>query len=162
MNNSPKHILISLLGRTPQILTETLYALMIRRKIPISEIWVLTTNECVPAITQKLLDSGAGKFYQFCRDWGIDEHKIKFNSEHILLAGDISNSPTAPPNSDSCEPLVNLILNVLRNLTHDPNTVLHCSLAGGRKTMSVYLAFALQFFGRAGAGSVVPCAGTSR
>lgn len=45
MTDSYNNILISLLGRMPQILTETLYALMIRRKISISEIWVLTTIE---------------------------------------------------------------------------------------------------------------------
>ena len=147
-NNQPKHILISLLGKTPQILTETLYALMVQQKIPISGVRVLTTEECLPAITANLLDSNSGKFYRFCRDWQIDSRQIKFNAQHILVAEDLGEKSYAPPDARQCEPLVNLILTELRALTSDPDTVLHCSLAGGRKTMSVYFAYALQFFGR--------------
>ena len=40
------------------------------------------------------------------------------------------------------------ILAFIRHLTADPTTRLHCSLAGGRKTLSVLLGFALQLFGR--------------
>jgi len=95
-----------------------------------------------------LIDSKTGKFYQFCRDWQIDRQAIQFDSDHILVADDINQKTTGKPNSAQCEPLVNLILHILRQLTQNPNTILHCSLAGGRKTMSVYFAYALQFFGR--------------
>lgn len=148
ISNEQKHILISILGRTPQILTEALYALMISRKIPISEIWVLTTKEGYPAISEHLLDSHHGKFYEFCHDWNIDPSTIKFDAEHIMVAEDLDHRSQASPDAEQCEPLVNLILKVLRMLTSDPTIVLHCSLAGGRKTMSVYFAYALQFFGR--------------
>jgi CRISPR-associated protein NE0113 (Cas_NE0113) len=40
------------------------------------------------------------------------------------------------------------ILDFIRLLTDDPATRLHCSLAGGRKTQSVSLGFALQLYGR--------------
>jgi CRISPR-associated protein (TIGR02584 family) len=40
-----RHLLIALLGRTPQILTETLYALCVDQGVPISEIWVISTYE---------------------------------------------------------------------------------------------------------------------
>ena len=40
------------------------------------------------------------------------------------------------------------ILAVIRRLTDDPTTRLHCSLAGGRKTQSALLGFALQLYGR--------------
>ena len=148
MIKQQKHVLLSILGRTPQILTEALYALIIQRKIPISEIWVLTTREGFETIIDYLIHPQSGKFYAFCHDWQIDAQKIKFNSEQILVAEDLSSPSKAMPDTQECEPLVNLILTVLRNLTNDPNTVLHCSLAGGRKTMSVYFAYALQFFGR--------------
>jgi len=148
MIDQKRHILVSLLGRTPQILTETLYALMVGRKIPISEIWVLTTREGFQEITEKLLDSNCGKFYDFCQDWNINPHTIKFDSNHIKVAHDLGDESTISPNREKCEPLVDLILQVMRKLTKDPKTILHCSLAGGRKTMSVYFAFALQFYGR--------------
>lgn len=148
MSNQQKHVLISLLGRTPQLLTEALYALMIRQKIPISEIWVLTTKEGFQAITEHLIDPSAGKLYAFCQDWQIDLQEIKFNSEQILAAEDLSREANTALDTERCEPLISLILKVLRKLTSDPDTVLHCSLAGGRKTMSVYFAYSLQFFGR--------------
>ena len=148
MDNQKTHILVSLLGRTPQILTETLYALMIRRKIPISEICVLTTKQGQRAITEHLLHPQMGKFYEFCCDWQIDPLKIKFNSESISVAHDLHNEIDIFLQAEKAEPLINLILRELKKLTADQNTVLHCSLAGGRKTMSVYFAYALQFFGR--------------
>jgi len=96
MTDSYNHILISLLGRTPQILTETLYALMVSRKIPISEIWVLTTQEGFQVITEHLIHPKSGKFYAFCHDWQIDAQKIKFNTEQILVAEDLSSEANAP------------------------------------------------------------------
>lgn len=145
MNSKKKHILISLVGRTPQILTESLYALMVGLKIPLSEIWVLTTEEGQQTILTHLLNANSGKFHQFCHDWQIDPSKIKFDAENILMAQDFNNVVS---NVEKCEPLVNLMLKLIKRLTQDSSNILHCSLAGGRKTMSVYFAFALQFFGR--------------
>ena len=42
--NNYTNILIAVSGSTPQILTETLYNLVVQRKIPIDEIYVLTTT----------------------------------------------------------------------------------------------------------------------
>jgi CRISPR-associated protein Csx14 len=148
MNKKPKHILVSLLGRTPQILTETLYALKIERKIPIAEVRVLTTAEGREAISEHLLHPKTGKFYEFCRDWEIDPAEIKFDSESISVASDLDNEIDIFSQVEKAEPLINLILQELKKLTADQNRVLHCSLAGGRKTMSVYFAFGLQFLGR--------------
>ncbi|MBD3338448.1 MAG: TIGR02584 family CRISPR-associated protein, partial [Candidatus Lokiarchaeota archaeon] len=55
---------------------------------------------------------------------------------------------SSPGITNPDQSMVNLILKLLHSLTEDPNTVLHCSIAGGRKTMSIYFAYALQFFGR--------------
>ncbi len=38
------------------------------------------------------------------------------------------------------ETFLELILRVLWDKTSDPRTAVHCSLAGGRKTMSTYMA----------------------
>src|SRR5207237_3833730 len=42
----------------------------------------------------------------------------------------------------------NQICEIVRELTRDPDTRLHASAAGGRKTMSIYLTAAMQLFGR--------------
>jgi len=46
------------------------------------------------------------------------------------------------------EIVANAITETVRKLTSDPNTALHVSLAGGRRTLSYYLGYALSLFGR--------------
>ena len=46
------------------------------------------------------------------------------------------------------ETAADLIVEQLRRLTVDPDTELHVSIAGGRKTMGFYLGYALTLFGR--------------
>ena len=50
--------------------------------------------------------------------------------------------------ADDSAAVADQILALIRRLTDDPATRLHCSLAGGRKTQSVSLGFALQLYGR--------------
>ena len=48
MNTKPRqHILVSVMGQTPQIVTETLYALMVKRTppVPISAVYIVTTSK---------------------------------------------------------------------------------------------------------------------
>ncbi|KAA0224686.1 hypothetical protein EDS67_22730 [candidate division KSB1 bacterium] len=40
-----RHLLVALLGRTPQVLTETLYTLCVQKGIPISEVSAISTQE---------------------------------------------------------------------------------------------------------------------
>ena len=44
-NPSTKHILVTLSGNTPQIVTETLFALRIKEGIPITAIYLITTKK---------------------------------------------------------------------------------------------------------------------
>ena len=145
MKNPNRHILISLLGRTPQLLTESLYALKIQKQIPISEIWVLTTPEGKQAVYEKLLSQGKGQFYKFCHDWDIDQESIQFDSNNFLIA---PARESLSADQEGCEPLVDKMMELVRKLTSESDTILYCSLAGGRKTMSVYLAYTLQLYGR--------------
>jgi hypothetical protein len=46
------------------------------------------------------------------------------------------------------EAAANTITNLVRDLTCDPASILHVSIAGGRKTMGFYLGYALSLFGR--------------
>jgi hypothetical protein len=46
------------------------------------------------------------------------------------------------------ESFANLLTAAVWELTRDDELVLHCSIAGGRKTMSAYLAMIMQFFAR--------------
>lgn len=46
------------------------------------------------------------------------------------------------------EALANFIISKVRDYTQDPNMAIHASLAGGRKTMTFYLGYAMTLFGR--------------
>ncbi len=140
-----KHILLSLCGITPQIITETLYGLMIQRQIPIEEISLVTTHEGQTCILDTLLGNGTGIYYQFCQDYQLAVDKIKFDNSQIYVAPDLTRAPEAQGGLG----FPDLILDIVREKTRSPETVLHCSLAGGRKTMSIYFALAMQFYGRA-------------
>ena len=146
-----KDILVAVSGLTPQVITETLYYLTQRKKpsINISEIYALTTEPGKKLILSKLLDRKYGAFYSFCREYGIKSSQIKFDNSTIKLFKDNNGKSL----SDIKTPKENIavangITQFIRELSSRPHTRLHCSIAGGRKTMSLYLGYALQLFGR--------------
>lgn len=143
-----RHLLIALLGRTPQVLTETLYALCVDQGVPISEIWVISTEEGKRATLHMLLDPGQGRFYQLQKDYPAPCGQVRFSAEQILVAHDGLLPLTDIRSRRDSETFLELILRVLWEKTSDPNTAVHCSLAGGRKTMSTYMALVMQMLGR--------------
>ncbi len=143
-----RHLLVALLGRTPQVLTETLYALCVYEGVPISEAWAISTQEGKQAALDKLLDPQHGRFYQMQKDYPAQCGRVRFSAEQILVAQD-GLLPLADIRSrQDSETFLELILRVLWEKTSDPQTAVHCSLAGGRKTMSTYMALVMQMLGR--------------
>lgn len=143
-----KQILISILEQKPQILTKVLYALLIGKKIPISEIWVITTSEGKKAALTQLLNSGKGYLYKFYQDYGIDVDSIQFGSNKVIIPGDVENESHENRNLKKTDQFKEVIFDFIREKTNERGTTLHCSLAGTQKALNIYLAFALQFFGR--------------
>ena len=144
-----KNILLCVAGMTPQIITETLFALYERGET-IDEIKVITTLSGRNRVMQSLLDEENGKFYEFCRDFGIDAKSINFNENTINLL----DKPDGTTLDDIRTPEENAvagdkICKIVERICRDENARLHVSAAGGRKTMSIYLAAAMQLFGRA-------------
>lgn len=145
----PRHILLCVVGLTPQIITETLYALTQQRGERIDEIRVITTLGGRDRILSALLDPQQGKFFAFCWDYSIDPGSILFNETTIrLLHGpDGRMSPDIRSVEDNvCA--ADQICEIVRQLTQDLPTQVYASAAGGRKTMSIYLTMAMQLFGR--------------
>lgn len=66
-----KKILLAACGKTPQIITETLYALWDKGQFP-DCIRILTTKAGKEAIYASLLHPEHGIFYKFCVEYGID------------------------------------------------------------------------------------------
>ncbi|QQS46603.1 MAG: TIGR02584 family CRISPR-associated protein [Acidobacteriota bacterium] len=147
--NSPKQILLFVAGMTPQIITETLYALTQERGECVDEIRVITTLGGRDKLLKTLLDPEHGKFLDFCRDYGIDPATIKFDETTITLlrtpdGRTLKDIRTREENDYAADQ----ICEIVRELARDDNTRIHASAAGGRKTMSIYLTTAMQLFGR--------------
>lgn len=143
-----RDILVAVVGLTPQIITETVYYLtqVHRPAITLSGIHVITTQRGQAQILTRLLSSPAGHFYALCTEYGLDATAIEFE---IHLLRDAAEVPLEDIRTAADSTAVaDQIAAVVRRLTADPQTRLYCSLAGGRKTQSVLLGFALQLYGR--------------
>lgn len=141
-----KEVLLFVAGTTPQIITETIYAL-IHKNPPVypDEIIVVTTYIGKQIVIKNLFDSG--KLRAFCKEFNLPESML--NEASILVVKDRGGSPLEDiRDSADNECLGNFITDVIREKTREEKVRLHCSLAGGRKTMSFYLGSALQIFGR--------------
>jgi CRISPR-associated protein (TIGR02584 family) len=144
-------MLVAVAGLTPQIITETLYYLTQKCDPPvaIAEIYVLTTQPGRQRILTDLLAPDVGRFYAFCTEYDLDPATIAFDADHIQVLCDAAGAPLEDiRTADDSAAVADQILALIRRLTEDPTTRLHCSLAGGRKTQSALLGFALQLYGR--------------
>ena len=131
-----RRILVAVCGLSPQILTETLYALAVAGRpsfIP-TEIHLLTTREGAHRASLTLLHPDSGKFHQLCRDYGLPE--IAFDADHIHVicdpGGNVLDDIRSPQEN---EYLADHITQAIRQYTLDPESSLHVSMAGGRKTI---------------------------
>jgi CRISPR-associated protein (TIGR02584 family) len=145
-----KRILLAVTGLSPQILTETLYALTVVQNpawIP-DEIHLITSREGGDHARVSLLDDSTGQFHAFCRDYPVGE-KISFPPENIHLIRDengqsLSDIRSPEDNARAADAIHALV----RQFTADPGTELHVSIAGGRKTMGFYLGYCLSMTAR--------------
>jgi len=148
-----RHILVAVTGNTPQIVTETLYVLAVAQKppVPISAVYILTTAKGAEIAWSKL-GGPDGALARLQREYEIG-WDLAFSKEHILVFkrkdADGGETPLEDIRSSADnETLASELLGFVKALTADPNVVLHCSLGGGRRTMSAYMMLALMMYGR--------------
>lgn len=147
----PKRILISVSGLSPQIVTETIYALArpVRGDPPFvpTSVHLLTTTRGADYARKTLLGADPGWFHRLCRDYGLSG--IQFGEDHIHVLrgghGDLHDIRSREDNEHAADQITAFI----RALTQDPSSAVHVSMAGGRKTMGYYAGYALSLFGRA-------------
>ena len=147
----PRRVLLSVMGMSPAILTETLWALKQQDPpfIP-TEIKVITTQHAQEQIQTHLLgksDKHKGGFLRYCADFDIDASI--FTTQDIQLIKNKQGKPlddiVSPGDNQD---VANIITATLEQLSKDDNCAIHVSLAGGRKTMGYYAGYALSLFGR--------------
>ena len=143
------NILLAVTGMSPQVVTETVYALAVKGTpvwIP-DQIHLITTGTGAKQAQLSLLSESPGWFHRLRKDYGLPE--IRFDSSHIHAirnhAGQILDDIRTPADNDAA---ADFITEVVRQLTADPTSSVHASIAGGRKTMGFYLGYALSLYGR--------------
>ena len=147
-----RRILLCAIGMSPQIVTETLYALAVNpgagRPVWIPhEIRLVTTRRGAQHAILNLLSGTPGWFHRLCRDYGLPHIEFNERSIHALSGEDgveLEDIRTIADNERAADQICGLV----SGLTRQPDTELHVSLAGGRKTMGYYLGYALSLFGR--------------
>ena len=150
-NSYSRRVLLAVTGLSPQVITETVYALACGPDpafVP-TEIHLLTTSEGASRARLTLLDPHDGRFRTLCEEYGLQHARIDFTEQHIQTILDAAGTPLADIDSAPANTAVaDAITAAVRTLTADPDCALHASIAGGRKTMGFYLGYALSLFGR--------------
>lgn len=149
LEKTMKNILFLVTGMTPQIITETVWALACdpsrqEKWIP-DEIYVLTTQHGFNLINTRLLEKGI--FDRLKQDYPQLE-KIKFDKSQIdvITCDDKPLADLKTPKDN--ELTADLICEKVRKFTQDDDVCLYVSIAGGRKTMGFYAGYALSLYGR--------------
>lgn len=144
-----RRILLCVTGLSPQIITETLYALAVERQpafVP-TDIHLITTAEGAERARLTLLSDTPGWFHRLCRDYDLSG--IRFDDRGFHILQDAGRSLADIRTLTDNEAAADMITAVVRQLTADAGACVHASIAGGRKTMGFYLGYAMSLFGRA-------------
>lgn len=138
-----RRILLCVSGRTPQIVTETLQALLDQSpRFEPTAIHIITTLDGRDRAQSQLL--ATGRLAALCNQYGLEPLPIGFT-----VIGEASGTPLSDIRDDADNTAAaDCILDTVRRLTQDIDCAIHASLAGGRKTMSHYMGNALSLFGR--------------
>lgn len=143
-----KTILLAVAGLSPQVLTETLYALYQQGR-PVDEIHVITTHSGKERIYATLLAPTDGMFRRYLRDYGIPAESVAFDFDHIHVVRDENGIELDDIlDEDDNVLLMRTCAELAFRFTADPGSAVYFSIAGGRKTMSACLMAAAQFYGR--------------
>ena len=149
----PIRVLVAVTGLSPQIVTETLFALAVnpdppQRLLEPTQVRLITTEEGARRARCSLLHPERGWFHRLCSDYDLPE--IEFAPEHVIVLRDAAGQPLDDIRSkEDNKRAADAITAVVRELSRDDRSALHVSIAGGRKTMGFYLGYALSLYGRA-------------
>lgn len=143
-----RRVLLCVTGLSPQVVTETLYALARQEPafIP-TEVHVITTSTGADMITRKLIARPDGKFHQLCREH-IAGHRIRFDNACIHVIKSKGRALSDILTVDDNLAVADTTARVVLEFTSDPHCALHASIAGGRKTMGYYLGYTVSLLGR--------------
>ena len=153
-----KKILLVAAGMTPQIITETVYALSMLAEtsddqwVP-DEIHILTTTPGIEKIKKSLLEQR--HLQNLCNEYDLPpirmdescfhlfQHTYK-DEDGVTQVRDLDDIKT----SEDSEIVADAMCQLIQQFTSDDEIELHVSIAGGRKAMGYYAGYAMSLYGR--------------
>lgn len=146
----PRRILLAVTGLSPQIVTETLYALAHSDPpfLP-NEVHLITTADGARLARAALLHADGGQFHALLADYpALGKPAFPEANIHVITGPDgkpLADIRTPAENAAAADAITAL----MAELTRDAAAALHVSIAGGRKTMGFYLGYAFSLYARA-------------
>lgn len=147
-NQYERRILVCVTGLSPQIVTETIYALAHQKEpwVP-TEVHVLTTREGANRANLLLLAPDRAQFHRLVNEYDLEE--ITFDEHHIHVLKDGQGRPMEDIRTQNDNmATADGILRKMAEFSADPDCAIHVSLAGGRKSMGFFAGYALSLCGR--------------
>ena len=140
-----KNLLLATTGASPQVLTETLYAIhQSGRPFP-AEVFVMTTANAKPELMNGLFRDG--HLQALKEEYSLPD--FIFDEDHIwLIEDDAGNYLQDAKSVEDQTFMADFITRKVYELTQNDDIAIHASLAGGRKTMAFYFGYAMSLFGR--------------
>lgn len=143
-----RKVLVAIVGMSPQVVTETLWALRTERDFVPDEVRVILTRSARNCVLQSLLNPVDGRFHAFCRDYGL-VGRIRFDESCVTVVTDAEGRELddirTPEESAAA---ADTIVRVIGSVCSDPNTIVHVSIAGGRKSMGFFAGYAMSLLAR--------------
>ena len=144
-SQATRRILLCVTGLSPQVVTETLYALALQHDFMPHEIHLITTQNGAERARLTLLSDEPGWLGRLLHEYDLPA--VASTQIHVLQGAAAHALNDIRTLSDN-EAAANQITEIVRQLTVDPASAVHASIAGGRKTMGFYLGYAMSLFGR--------------
>lgn len=137
--------MVAVTGASPQVLTETIYALHKQGRTLPEEIFVITTANSKITIENGFFKEG--HWQRLIDDYQLPE--IEFSEENIWLIEDENGRVLDDAKGEEDQSVMaDFITRKVAELTEDDNLAIHASIAGGRKTMAFYMGYAMSLYGR--------------
>jgi CRISPR-associated protein (TIGR02584 family) len=109
---------------------------------------IITTDDAYGLVVSSLLGS-RGAIRRMVREYALPQGAMRCAPEDVfVIRGSSGNGLNDIRSSADSRAAGETIARVLSELRSDPGVELHCSLAGGRKTMGALMALALQLIAR--------------
>lgn len=147
--NKKRRVLLCVTGLSPQIVTETVFALCTREVGPWvpDAVYLITTERGAENARLMLLSDEPGWFHRLRADWNLPP--IEFDPSHIHTIRSADGSPLPDIRDDIDNQIAaDAISDFVRRFASDEDCEIHASIAGGRKTMGFFLGYAMSLWGR--------------